>query len=193
MPEHYYTKKPLSKEKNYSISYRGLRFTTSSGVFGKSKFDIGSRILVDSCIINGRNVLDLGCGYGIIGIILAKRYPEVNFTLTDINERAVKLAKENIKKNNIANAKAFQSDGFEKIKDKFDVILLNPPQSAGKDVCKNLIKESKKHLNSNGTLQVVVRRNKGGKIIENIMQEIFGNVDVITKKSGYWVYISKNL
>jgi len=189
---HYYDKNPRGKERLNKISYKKFQFVTASGVFGKKRFDTGSEILVDNAFV-GRKVLDLGCGYGPVGIILAERNPDSSFLLADINSRAVALAKKNILLNNIRNAEARQSDGFEKIKEKFDTILLNPPQSAGKRVCEKLIYDSREHLFKKGTLQVVVRRNKGGKIIEGIMRKAFGNIDVLAKKSGYWVYISKNL
>ncbi|HLD18841.1 MAG TPA: methyltransferase, partial [Candidatus Nanoarchaeia archaeon] len=136
------------------------------------------------------DVLDIGCGIGILGIAAAKLF-DANIVMSDINERAVMLAKKNIKLNNI-EADIFQGNLYEKInKNDFDVVLTNPPQTAGKEICFQLIDQSKNHLKSNGTLQLVARHNKGGKTLSKKMQEVFGNVKVIAKKAGYWVYFSK--
>ena len=110
--------------------------------------------------------------------------------MTDINKRAVMLAKMNVKLNGI-NAEIFQGNLYEKIKDDdFDCVISNPPQNAGKEVCFQLIAESKNHLKPNGTLQIVARHNKGGKTLSKKIEEVFGNVNVVAKKSGYSVYLS---
>src|SRR3989338_4138703 len=110
--------------------------------------------------------------------------------MSDINKRAVMLARKNIHLNN-AEAEAYQGSLYENIKkNDFDVILANPPQTAGKEVCFQLIGQSKNYLKKNGSMQLVARHNKGGKTLSGKMQEVFGNVKVIAKKSGYWVYLS---
>jgi len=111
--------------------------------------------------------------------------------MSDVNKRAVMLAKMNIKINNI-KAEIYQGSLYEKIKNNdFDVVLSNPPQTAGKEICFKLIEQSNEHLKNNGNLQLVARHNKGGKTLSKKMEEVFGNVRVIAKKSGYWVYVSK--
>ena len=110
--------------------------------------------------------------------------------MAEINERAVKCAKENIKLNNV-DARVIQSHFFSGMKDdKFDIILLNPPISAGMEDCYKLIEGSRDHLEVGGNLQLVARHRKGGERLMAHMEEVFGNVDVLGKKAGFRVYIS---
>ncbi|MBS3114556.1 class I SAM-dependent methyltransferase [Candidatus Woesearchaeota archaeon] len=193
--EHYYStqqKSPLKIKKiNQKIRKQEFEFYTASGVFSKEKIDKGTLILAENMIIEKNNkVLDLGCGVGILGIVAAKLF-DANIIMSDINKRAVMLAKMNIKINNI-KAEIYQGSLYEKIKNNdFDVVLSNPPQTAGKEICFKLIEQSNEHLKNNGNLQLVARHNKGGKTLSKKMEEVFGNVRVIAKKSGYWVYVSK--
>ncbi|MFH0875923.1 MAG: methyltransferase [archaeon] len=196
---HYFSEKQDSKLKTCKItlSIKGISFTlfSGSGVFSKNALDLGSRILIENAIIkDNANVLDLGCGYGAVGISVKKLYPSSSVTMADVNERALALAKKNIELNCLESISAIKSNVFESLTDvKFDVILLNPPQSAGKDLCIKMILESKEHLNSNGTLQIVARHNKGGESLSYIMEETFGNVKTIAKQGGFRIYLSENL
>lgn len=171
-----------------------LNFKTASGMFSPKKVDIGTRILIEHAIIpeTKLKILDLGCGYGPVGIAIAKAYPESEIVMTDINKRAVSAAKYNIKLNKIHNAKALQGNMFEKIVKKFDIILLNPPQHAGKQVCIEMIHNSKRFLKDKGLFQLVCRHNKGGKSLSEEMSKVFGNLTTIVKRSGFRVYVSKN-
>lgn len=193
---HYFTKKqesPVGYSKfEYLYDNRIYSFITTNGVFSKGKVDFGTNVLVNYMIVNENDkVLDLGCGIGIVGRICLEKTKNKVF-MVDMNERAVEVAKKNVKM--FKNVEIKQSDIFEKLSgEMFDVILLNPPQTAGKKVCLQMIKESKEHLVNNGSLQVVARHNKGGETFSNYMKEIFGNVDTLAKKGGYRVYISRNL
>lgn len=197
MVQHYFSEKQTAayKENNFQATLRKYRitFTTAPGVFSLKKVDSGSLVLIEKCIISEKTktILDLGCGYGPVGISIAKSFPEKHITMSDINQRAIKLARKNSKKNNIENVTLLHSDGFMKIKESFDVILLNPPQTAGKKICYKLIEDSHAHLTKKGTLQLVARHQKGGKQLANHMQEVFGNVKDIAKSSGYRVYLSE--
>ena len=194
---HYYSRvqeSPLNKEKISAI-IRGnnLEFFTGSGVFSKSGIDKGSLLLANKAIIEDNwRVLDLGSGYGAIGIAIAKAYPSCSILMSEINRRAVGLAKENIILNSLSNAHAIQSDLFEKIMEKFNAILLNPPQSAGKELCVEMIRQSKSFLLQNGLFQMVARHNKGGSELEKHMLKVYGNVKQKAKKSGYRIYVSIN-
>lgn len=192
---HYYSKHQDSelKLKKIKAKLRGKSFElyTGSGVFSKEKVDKGSELLVNSCILNdGQKILDLGCGYGVVGISIAKAYPNSKIVMVDVNLRAVKLAKMNLKLNNISNTKVLNSNIFEKINQKFNTIIVNPPQKAGKDLCFKMIEESKNHLENKGLFQLVARHNKGGKTLEKKMHDVFGNVKETAKQGGYRVYVS---
>jgi 16S rRNA (guanine1207-N2)-methyltransferase len=111
--------------------------------------------------------------------------------MTDINERAVMISKKNIKLHSLEGIEARKSNVFSAINESFDTILLNPPQTAGKDVCFRMIQESFEHINKNGLLQIVARHNKGGKTLSEKMESVFGNVGTTAIKSGFRVYASK--
>ena len=193
--EHYYTteQKSVLKIKKIRQKIKGIdfEFYTASGVFSKDKIDKGTLVLAENMIIkNNSKVLDIGCGIGALGITAAKLFNAV-VVMTDINKRAVALAEKNIELNNI-KVEIYQGNLYEKIKDNdFDAVLSNPPQTAGKEICFKLIVQSKNYLKNNGTLQIVARHNKGGRTLSKKMEEVFGNVKVIAKKSGYWVYLSE--
>ncbi|MBI2658884.1 class I SAM-dependent methyltransferase [Candidatus Woesearchaeota archaeon] len=191
--EHYYSEQQKSlpgiKKIKQKIKGKEFEFYTASGIFSKEKIDKGTLILAENMVIDkNAKVLDIGCGIGILGIAVAKLF-NADAAMSDINKRAVMLAKKNCKLNNV-KAEIHQDNLYEKIKNyDFDAILSNPPQTAGKNVCFKLIEESKKYLKNGGNLQLVARHNKGGKTLSNKMQEVFGNVKVLAKKSGYWVYM----
>ena len=192
--EHYYSEQQKSllniKKIRQKIKDKEFEFYTASGVFSKERIDRGTLVLAENMIVNKNSkVLDVGCGIGILGIAAAKLF-NADVTMSDINKRAVMLAKMNIKLNNI-KAEIYQGSLYEKIKNNdFDVVLSNPPQTAGKKICFQLIEQSKKYLNNSGTFQLVARHNKGGKTLGLKMEEIYGNFKVVAKKSGYWVYLS---
>ncbi|MBW2997570.1 methyltransferase [Candidatus Woesearchaeota archaeon] len=198
MVEHYYTKKQKSAFRPRKITVRVLEMylelNTAGGVFSPRKLDMGTRRLVEAAVIKrGWKVLDFGCGYGVVGIAIKKKHPGVDVVMSDVNERAIKLAKMNVKLNKI-DAEIIQSDVFKnKELDamRFDTILFNPPQTAGKKLCFKMIEDVKEHLVKGGLLQLVARSQKGGKQLSKKMEEVFGNVDVVAKKSGYWVYVSE--
>ncbi len=196
MGDHYYSEEQESelKLKKISARLRGneLEFWTGAGVFSGKKVDKGSELLANDCIINEKSrVLDLGCGYGAVGIAVAKAFPSAEVVLTDINKRAAKLARMNRKLNRTQNTKVVQGNMYEKVEGKFDAILLNPPQTAGKQVCFEMIGQASNYLNKGGALQVVARHNKGGKTLSKKMRDVFGNLEEVSKKSGYRIYLSR--
>jgi len=136
-------------------------------------------------------VLDLGCGIGVIGISVKLLYPKTKVLLSDINERAIMLSKKNIENLKLENIDAIKSDIFSDIKKEFDAILVNPPQTAGKEVCFKIIEESLNHLKEKGLLQLVARHKKGGLSLKEKMLSVFGNVRETAKESGFRVYVSE--
>jgi len=198
MTEHYYTEKQTSEFKPAKMRVRvlGMEFElyTAGGVFSPRKLDTGTRLLLESAKVHeGWKVLDLGCGYGVVGISIKKKNPSAEVVMSDVNPRAVKLTEMNIALQK-TDAEVIQSDIFKDPKlDKmrFDTILFNPPQTAGKQVCFRMIDESKEHLVKGGLFQLVARSQKGGKHLSMKMEEVFGNVRDTEKKSGYRVYESE--
>lgn len=169
-----------------------LELKSAPGIFSKDKLDLGSELLLNHCLIQpGWRMLDLGCGYGAVGISLAL-IEDVTVDMVDVNLRAVKVARQNIKDKKLKErVRGFESNIYEKIVDKYDSILINPPQTAGKGVCNKMIVDAKEHLNEGGCVQVVARHQKGGKGFETLMNETYGNVEVLAKGSGFRVYVSK--
>ncbi len=199
MTEHYFSKNPKGEFRKecfeVDILDETVKINSGSGIFSLDKLDFGTELLIKNAKIENKklHILDLGCGYGIIGIMMKKKHPDLNVMMIDVNDRAVKLAKQNCRENKI-ECEVFQSDIFlnPKTSDKkFDIILTNPPFSAGKSVCIEFIKQSFSHLNKNGSLQLVAPHNKGGESLKKIMLETFGNVKELAKKSGFRVYYSE--
>jgi len=198
MSNHYFVKRPKSKPDLGVLRtyFRGrlFEFVTASGVFSKTRIDPGTRLLIEFMTLPERgSVLDVGCGYGPLGIAAATFNPNLKVVMTDVNERAVWLAKENAKRNALQNVKVKQGLLYEPVGDmKFEAILSNPPITAGMKVVGPLITEAPKHLVKDGLLQVVVRSKIGGKRLTNLMNRAFGNVDILARKGGYRVLLSKS-
>jgi len=194
---HYFSAHP-SSELNLGIIHTCLRntpfkFLTASGVFSKKRVDLGTRVLIESMILPPEgNTLDVGCGYGAIGISAATFQPDVRVFMVDVNHRAVWLTKQNIKKNNVKNATGRQGHLYEPVKDlSFNCILSNPPVSAGMRIVRAVITESKKYMTKKATFQMVVRSKIGKKRIPKLLKRTFGNFEILEKKSGYRVFISE--
>ena len=172
---------------------REFSFLTGSGVFSKERVDTGTLVLIDHMIIkDGWDALDLGCGDGAVGICIAKNFTKCGVVMSDINERAARLARRNMSLNEVQNAEVRVGNLFESIAndEKFDTILINPPRMAGREVCFRMIDGSFQHLKKNGLLQAVAKHNIGGRELSKKMKEVFGNVKEAGKKSGYRVYVS---
>ena len=133
----------------------------------------------------------MGCGYGVIGIIIKDKYPNVNLTQTDVNLRALELTKINAETNYI-ESKVFHSDGFEKITELFDVITLNPPIRTGKEVVFKLYNGAYEHLKKDGEFYIVIAKKQGAPSHQKYLKELFGNIEVVCKNKGYFVFKIKN-
>lgn len=178
----------------YSLSNNGktFRFLTDSGVFSRNYFDFGSKTLVETFnpFEGAKSFLDLGCGYGPIGTIVKKMYPLLDVSLSDVNPRAVELAKQNLLKNDVS-ATVILSDGFNEINQTFDIILLNPPIRAGKQTVYNLYKESYQHLNNQGELWIVIQKKQGAESSIKFLKEHFQMVEIVDKNKGYFIIRNK--
>jgi len=198
-PNHYFTAKPKAKAKIgvIRVYLRGktFEFLTSSGVFSRKRVDLGTRLLIESMVLPDEGyVLDFGCGYGPVGIVAAALKPNLHVVMIDVNERAVRLARENAKRNSVKNVEIRRGYLYEPVENmEFNAILCNPPISAGMKIVQSIIADAPKHLTHKGLLEMVVRTKIGGKRIANLMRETFKNVRVHERKSGYRVLISEKI
>ena len=133
------------------------------------------------------SVLDVGCGYGTIGLAIAKGYPDLKVDMVDVNERAVSLTKNNIVYNNLRNVNAFVSDLYSKVTSTYDCIISNPPIRAGKKVVFGVVEEGYRYLNENGVIYVVIQKKQGAPSLFNKMNEVYGNAEIINKEKGYYI------
>ena len=174
---------------NITIKNNNYIFQTSSGVFSKDYLDFGSKILIESVIIeeNDAEILDLGCGYGPVGIVFAKENPIKNIMMIDINNKAVELAKINAKLNSVSNVKIINNDLLNNINKTFDVIITNPPIRAGKKTVFDLYEQSYNSLNNKGKLYVVIQKKQGAPSTFDKLTEMFEKVEVVRKVKGYWI------
>lgn len=194
---HYFAKKPASKDERGKIETvlrgRNFSFITSTGVFSAKKVDNGTRVLVENMKIPEEgNFLDLGCGIGVIGIVAATEKPMLSVHFSDVNVRAVQLTRLNIHRHNLSNCSTYEGNLYEPLGDKiFDVIVSNPPISAGMHkIVKPMVVEAYDHLVEDGSLQMVIQSNKGGKMLAGFFDEVFGEHEVVAIKSGYRVLSS---
>jgi len=195
--DHYFAAHPKSKMKLGIIHthLRGIHFEflTASGVFSKKHVDLGTRLLIESMVLPQEGyVLDIGCGYGAVGIAAATFNPDLRVIMVDVNERAVRLARQNAEKNHVSNVKARRGHLYEPVKDLvFSCVLSNPPVSAGMETVKAIISEAPKHMANKAMFQMVVKSKISGKRLPMVFEAAFGNVAVLARKSGYRVLMAE--
>ena len=182
------------RELKYAYSSSFFTFYSDNGVFSKKGIDYGSKLLLES-YLNDENrplkVLDIGCGYGFIGIVISiinKSYVD----MVDVNKRAIHLTKRHIKKYKEFTGSVFESDAYQNIDGKYDTIITNPPIRVGKTKLLEILKGAFDHLNDNGYLYYVIRKDQGALSIKKILEEN-ANVEVINKSKGYFIYKAKKL
>jgi len=195
--EQYFTKSPETKKEIYKFDWNigtdKFYFYTSNSVFSKSGVDFGSMLLIETVVKENKNtninILDMGCGYGPIGVVIAKLIENSNVTMADVNERALELAMMNANENKVENKiKILNSSAFENIKDKYDIIVTNPPIRAGKNVVFSFYEGAYEHLNDGGKLYVVIQKKQGAPSSKEKITSLFGNCEVADKKSGYYIF-----
>lgn len=193
MSDHYFSSDPASEATTHAFEFafagRVFTFTARAGVFSKEHIDRGTRLLLAALPLPlTGEVLDLGCGYGPLGVVIGALSPEARLTLTDVNRRAVELAEANAHANGV-DAEAMQSDGFAHIADRhFDWIVCNPPLRAGNAVVDTLLLGSAAHLRQGGSLVFVVRTNQGARSVAARVGKAFATVQEIDKGGGFRVY-----
>ena len=181
---HYFTDNRHLAQNRKEITFRfscfTCRFITDNGVFCKDYVDYGSQELLKAIEKQGEmgsRVLDLGCGYGVIGIVLKKMYPDSRLTLAEINPRSLQLAEEN--------------SGVEG--NTFTDIVTNPPIRAGKEIVHRMFEEGYEHLEDNGRLWVVIRKQQGASSAKKKIEEVFGNCEILQKSKGYYILFARKL
>lgn len=193
---HYYTNNIDLKSDEFEIhfSYRNqeLIFVSDMGVFSKERVDYGSRALLDAMDIkeNQRTLLDVGCGYGTLGLSLKKVYNWLEVDMVDVNERAIHLSTMSAKRNQL-EANIYKSSIYENVQRTYDVIVSNPPIRAGKKVVFEILEKAYDHLNVDGELVVVIQKKQGAPSAKKKMEEVFGNCEVVTRDKGYFILKSK--
>ncbi len=172
---------------NFSFNDKNFSLYTDNGVFSKDKLDYGTRILLENIDINnlkGR-VLDLGCGIGVVGIILGTLNKNISIDMVDINERAIILTKDNVKFNNINN-NVFVSNVYSNINGKYNYIITNPPIRAGKEVVRKFLLGGYDYLTDDGILYFVMRKDHGVKSMIKELENIY-EVDIVNKEKGFYI------
>ena len=175
----------------YEVNGLTMNLFTDNGVFSKSKVDEGSLAFLKVILPLdlGNNILDLGCGYGTIGLTIAVVKKEARITLADINSRALALCRRNAELNNVSQrVTILQSDIYTKIEGKYDSIVINPPIRAGKSVTYKMYEEAKQYLIDGGSLLIVIRKAQGAESAAKYIEAIFGNIKLLDRHKGYHIY-----
>lgn len=191
----YFATDPTSKHDEHLVDYHvadlDLKFTTDAGVFSKMRVDYGSGVLIktmkDVNFPEG-DILDVGTGYGPIGLFAAKFWPNSTVEMVDINERGLNLARRNAVVNQIKNVDIHTSDIYADIHGQsFGLILTNPPIRAGKKVVSAIIAQAKNYLVQDGALLVVIQKKQGEPSARKLMKETYGNCEILKRDKGYYI------
>ena len=196
MSHYFVNDQSLKSDKHFvTYTYKGnvIKYNADNGVFSKDRVDFGTNVLLNALpdIENNAKVLDVGCGYGVIGIAIARSNPAIDVTMVDVNERALALTNENIKLNNVKNAKAVLSNLYENIDGEFDYIISNPPIRAGKEIVHGVAVGGYDHLKEGGRIYLVIQKKQGAPSLEKRLEEVFGNVETVDKRNGYFVLMAE--
>ena len=195
--EHYFSSVPKSKERfglvRTCICGKSFEFLTASSVFSKRKVDSGTRLLIESMVLPEEGcVLDIGCGYGAVGIAVAAFKRKLHVVMTDVNARAVRLAKKNLDLNKVVNVEVRYGFFYEPVEEfKFNCVLSNPPVSAGMETVKAIVAGAPKVMAEDSSFQMVIRSKIGAKLLPELFTETFGNCEVVARESGFRVLIGK--
>jgi len=182
----------ISNEKQieFSIDGRKIKLFTDNGVFSKNRIDEGTLVLLEAIVplrLTGR-ILDLGCGYGPLGLTIALTSPLCSVDMSDINVRALELAKKNVEMLGLSQrVTILHSDVYENIEGPYDSIVVNPPIRAGKRVTYSMYEGAKQYLIDGGSLYVVIRRAQGAESASKYIETVFGNVCLLLRNKGYYI------
>ncbi|MGF3066416.1 class I SAM-dependent methyltransferase [Facklamia sp. P12955] len=203
MSDHYYSQQPQSSHDERYIEaqlfHQSYQFSTDAGVFSKGRVDFGSRLLIENFLklnqsINSGQLLELGSGYGPISVAIADQSQSLQVLGLEVNQRALALAKENMRLNRVTNLDFIQADvvthNFEPI---YDYVLTNPPIRAGKTIVQQFVTQAYQALKEEGQLWLVIQKKQGAPSMKKFMEETFGNVSEIDRSKGYWILQSIKL
>lgn len=185
--------KSTIRQITYTINGITTSLFTDSGVFSKNGIDYGTNVLLKTIIpyIEAGKVLDIGCGYGAIGLTLAIHNQNIHVLGVDVNERALNLFNKNAHALGLSQrVTCLRSDVYEKIEGQFEYIVSNPPIRAGKRVTYRIYDEAKSYLKDNGKLFIVIRKQQGAPSVYTHLQSLFKEVEVVRKDKGYWIIIA---
>ncbi|ETO40281.1 Ribosomal RNA small subunit methyltransferase C [Fructilactobacillus florum 8D] len=198
MNSFYYSTNPTvahnEKHWDFTLKQTTLSFISDNGVFSKNTIDYGSRLLIENTNLEqipAGPILDLGCGYGPIGLFLARQAPNRQFLLTDVNQRALSLATRNARANQLENVLVKQSDGYQALSEQFAAIVTNPPVRAGKAVVTRMLAGAYDHLLPQGTITVVLQKKQGAPSAQQTLKNVFGNVRIVKRSKGYYILVSE--
>lgn len=182
------------RELSYKYNSSFFIFYSDNGVFSKNNIDYGSKLLIETYLkendINEKRVLDVGCGYGFLGIMVS-RVTDSYVEMIDINKRAVHLTNMNIKRYKDFKGKTYVSNVYENVEGKYDIIITNPPIRIGKEKLLEILIGAFDHLEDNGLLYYVIRKDQGALSIKKILEENSINVEIINRNKGYFIYRAK--
>lgn len=194
MAEQYFTENPTVEHDEHHVNYHlngiNLNLTTDAGVFSKNRVDYGSGVLIEQMLeqdLPGGNILDVGCGYGPIGLFAAKKWPDRQVDMVDVNERAMDLARRNAAANGAGNVNIFASDCYQAVSSQYAMIVTNPPIRAGKAIWSSILSEAKDHLTDGGILLVVIQKKQGAPSAKKLMAASLGNCEILTRDKGYYI------
>ena len=195
--EHYFTNNKNLKENINEISAKVKNtqfiFYTDNGVFNKKGLDYGTRVLLENIDLSNKlSFLDVGCGCGPIGIYISKQNQSYSVDMIDVNEKVINLVKKSLLKNKIDNARVFISDVYENIKNKYDMIITNPPIHAGKTKVYEIIRGASNYLNEKGELWIVIRKDQGAKSLMKDMSDIY-NFEIVKRDNGFYILRAKKV
>lgn len=189
MGQYFSNEKLLSQIRKTESTILGRKFVffTDNGVFSKDGLDFGSRLLLESIPLEevGANVLDVGCGVGVFGIVLNKLL-EASVDMVDVNLRAIHLTERNIKENHCHNIRVFESNCYENVTKKYSCIITNPPIRAGKKIVYEIVMNAINYLEKKGVLFLVIRKEQGAKSLISDLEKIY-NVEVLERKKGFFI------
>lgn len=198
MTDHYYSSTstaPLqARQIEHKIAGHLYKFKTASAVFSKDAVDFGSHFLIDYMLcepLHNKKMLDVGCGYGPISIVLAHQFNSLNIDMVDVNQRALMMAQHNIDHYHLnQRVKTFASDCLQAVSAQYDYIVTNPPIRAGKVVVHQIFTESYQHLTKGGQLVVVIQKKQGAPSAQRFIENVFGNCAIVKKRAGYYLLLA---